>query len=132
MNALREAGADLDRMLVELYGSDSDSDEEIEALVADLPFEEIRNVTAYKTEEDRRNSLFWKSYIQPVMDDPNHALCDDASREGITFRRRFRVPYSVYQFIVHDILRVHRIPEQSVSSAGVLGVNVYLLVLGCL
>ena len=125
-------------MFEELYGGwDFDLvgvDEDLEFL-GEVPFARIRELSARYTVQDRESSVFWSKYIAPTLNvEPGAyvALRDDGSREGMIFRRRFRVPYSLFEFIVEDVKRVHNIPDLRISAAGVPGVDVRLLVLGSL
>ena len=120
----------LDRvMLDELFASDSEDSDDL----AGIEFPKVRNVTAQYSKEDRLNSVFWKKYIQPAEDEgEDSALYDPEAREGILFRRRFRVPYDMFQFLVEDIRREFNLPMEKVKACGTPGVDVRLLVLGSL
>jgi hypothetical protein len=83
------------------------------------------------TVEDRYNSVFYKTYILPSLAQDS-TIRDLADRVGAKFRRRFRVPYTVFEEICEDIQRVHNLSEHRYDAKGEESVKIALLVLGSL
>jgi hypothetical protein len=83
------------------------------------------------TVEDRYNSVFYKTYILPSLQD-NSPIHDMATMIGKKFRRRFRVPFSVFKEICSGIRGYHVIPEHGYDAKGSETVKLPLLVLGAL
>ena len=116
----------------ELFGDDKEnSDDELEDPLDGLCFPTIGNVSSYHTHADRINSVFWQKYIAPA-DCPGSVLRDPDTREASVFRRRFRVPYDLFEFLVADIKRVNKLKDVSVSSAGTPRVDLRIFILGLL
>ena len=121
----------------ELYGElfsddlEEDSDGELDRLITEERLPSVRTVRAYYSQADREDSVFWKKYIAPAVGD-DCPLRDQESCEGVIFRRRFRVPYTVFDFLVEDIKRVHELPTVKLTASRTPGVDIRLLVLGSL
>jgi len=85
-----------------LYGDSSDddndyhnADSEDESIWLPAKIRKEQSVNMY-TAEDRHGSLFYSTYIAPATN-INGAIHDEMSPEGKKFRRRFRVPYALFQ-----------------------------------
>ena len=83
------------------------------------------------TVEDRYNSVFYKTYLLPALQD-NSPLHDMSTTLGKKFRRRFRVPFSVFKEICSGIWRYHSIHEHGYDAKGAETVKLDLMVLGAL
>ena len=59
----------------------------------------LRSICSQYQPADRERSAFWLKYVGPALHDPQARIRDDSSREGIVFRWRFRVPYSIFEYI---------------------------------
>ena len=81
--------------------------------------------------QDRKDSVFWKKYVLPGFDDGS-SIHDETSNLGKKFRRRFRVPYCIFQEIVSSVKQVNSLPDFKVQASGAEGVHICLLVLGSL
>ena len=113
------------------YGLDSSSDDQMwvpQNIRADRV--RTRGANSY-TPNDRLNSTFYRTYVQPIKDDPTTVtgLRDDTSRLGKRFRRRFAVPYSMFEAIVSEISLQHTTKP---NAAGSRPIEIELLVLGSL
>jgi len=89
-----------------LYGdSDSDNDSGQESGDEDTrPPRAKRSRKSFYSVQDRYDSFFFKAYLSAqAIDD---GIEDEDSRLGKKFRRRFRVPYSVFLEICRDIERI--------------------------
>ena len=53
------------------------------------------------TPEDRCSSMFYRNYIQPAGEDVSMevSIRNEYSKKGKRFRRRFRVPYCIFEEI---------------------------------
>ena len=58
------------------------------------------------TPEDRCNSLFYKNYIAPAKDDVpvEVSIRNPSSKLGKRFRKRFRVPYGMFEEICRSLV----------------------------
>ena len=83
------------------------------------------------TVEDRYNSVFYKNYILPSLQD-NPPIKDVSTTTGKTFRRRFRVPFSVFLEICESIKATHNLTDEKYDARGQEVVKLSLLVLGSL
>ena len=113
------------------FGLDSSSDDEMwvpENIHADRM--KRRRGNSYRP-QDRLNSVFYRTYVQPIKDDPTTVtgLRDDSSRQGKKFRRRFSVPYCMFEAIVSEISLSHATKP---NAAGAEPIQIELLVLGSL
>ena len=90
-----------------------------------------RSMKARFSVQDRYESLFYTMYLDPerVQRDELH---DEDSYHGKKFRRRFRVPYSMFLDIVQDIKRANGLTDARVDSCNEETVKTNLLVLGSL
>lgn len=129
---LAEDSSDIDMLDMLLNEEEFFSFDSIDELLAELPRPRHRSVSAYNTVEDRENSVFWRRYIKPALDAEDAEIRDPTSREGEIFRRRFRVPYETFEWLVEDIKRVHSLPDFRRGASGLMGVHIKLLVLGSL
>ena len=111
----------------DLHGSDSsDSDGDGNDAV---PPRKPRSRKAFFSVEDRYSSFFYKTYLSETA--IAEGIMNDDSWLGKKFRRRFRVPYSVFKEICLDIDLV--LGERAMHDrAGHETVPVSLLVLGSL
>ena len=114
-----------------LYGdSDSDNDSVRESGDEDTrPPRAKRSRKSFYSVQDRHDSFFFKAYLSAqAIDD---GIEDEDSRIGKKFRRRFRVPYSVFLEICSDIERVIG-ERRAFDRAGDETVPIGLLVLASL
>jgi len=110
-----------------LYGGRTD--EEREAFIpAKIRKERVKN--QYNL-DDRYSSVFYKTYILPSLQD-NAPINNVSTTIGRKFRRRFRVPFSVFLEICSSINATHNLPDEKFDARGQECVKLSLLVLGCL
>ena len=80
--------------------------------------------------EDRVHSLFYQQYIAPAINNPTCPLRDSSTRIGKKFRRRFTIPYDLFESIVSNM------KSEGIFSGKICtgndGICPSLLVLGCL
>jgi Plant transposon protein. len=81
--------------------------------------------------EDQYNSVFYKTYILPSLQD-NSPIHDVATTIGKMFQRLFRVPFCVFKEICSGIRGHHVIPKHGYGAKGSETVKLPLLVLGAL
>ena len=79
--------------------------------------------------EDRYNSFFYRTYLSPAAKEAG--IEKDDSWLGKKFRRRFRVPFSVFMEICKDFERLNG-KRPATDRAGIETVPLELLVLGAL
>ena len=110
----------------EMYGDSSSSSESEDDEPRQMA---VRSKKAHYAVEDRFTSIFYKTYLsQSALDD---RIEDDTSWLGKKFRRRFRVPYSVFREICQDINRVMG-ERRCTDRSGSPTVPVDVLILGSL
>ena len=58
------------------------------------------------TPEDRCSSMFYRNYIQPAREDVSveESIRNEYSKKGRRFRRRFRVPYCIFEEICASLV----------------------------
>jgi hypothetical protein len=83
------------------------------------------------TVEDRHNSLFRVKYL-PQSDTELSLLRNECSPPGKKFRRRFRIPYVIFEFIRDEIIELFYSDRKTTDSRGREVVDIALLVLGAL
>ena len=83
------------------------------------------------TVEDRENSLFRVKYL-PYSDIELSLLRNECSPQGNKFRRRFRIPYVIFEYIRDDIIELYYADRKTTDSRGREVVDIQLLVLGAL
>lgn len=83
------------------------------------------------TVADRYDSVFYKKYILPAQQH-NSPFKDQNCFMYKQFRKRFHVPYELFEEIVADVKRINRIPDDKKDATGQESVILPLLVLGSL
>ena len=83
------------------------------------------------TVEDRHNSLFRVKYL-PQNDTELSLLQNECSPPGKKFRRRFRIPYVIFEIIRDEIIELFYSDRKTTDSRGREVVDISLLVLGAL
>ena len=83
------------------------------------------------TIEDRYNSVFYKTYLLPSLAQDS-TIRDISDRLGAKFRKRFRVPFTVFEEICTDLRNVHKLLEHRYDAKGEESIRISLLVLGSL
>ena len=110
-----------------LHGFLDEEDEALLFLPAKLRKERTKN---HYTVEDRYNSVFYKTYILPSKEEDS-PIRDPTSALGLKFKRRFRVPFTVFEEICSDLEHVHCLPStQSFDAKGAEMISTSLLILG--
>ena len=108
--------------------SSSDSSDEDDDLPE--PTRAPRSLKARYSVQDRYNSLFFNTYLsQEALQD---GVRNDDSYRGKKFRRRFRVPYSIFLEICDDLKRTNKVADHGKDATGAETVCTDLLVLGSL
>ncbi len=90
-----------------------------------------RSIKAMFTEQDRYRSLFYTKYLDPERVEQDELL-NENSFHAKKFRRRFRVPYTMFLNIVKDIKRANGLSDTRTDCSSVESVKINLLVLGSL
>ena len=88
-----------------------------------------RSKRSVYTLQDRENSVFWAKYVLPGQD-PSSGIRDDTSHLGRKFRRRFRVPFDLFEEIVTDVKRICNLGDSKIDASHRSGIDIRLLVLG--
>jgi hypothetical protein len=81
--------------------------------------------------EDRYQSIFYKTYILPSLEEDS-PIRNISTTIGKKFRRRFRVPFSVFTEICSSIKAAHNLKEGKCDAKGEECIKLSLLVLGSL
>ena len=96
----------------------------------DVRLRKKRGCNVY-TVEDRDSSLFRVKYL-PTSDAELSLLRNECSPQGKKFRRRFRVPYVIFEYIRDEIDELYYSDRKKTDVRGRALVDVQLLVLGAL
>ena len=110
-------------------GNDMNLEEDEENDVV-RPRKKQRGSNVY-TVEDRHNSLFRVKYL-PRSDTELALLRNECSPSGKKFRRRFRIPYVIFENIRDEIIKLFYSDRKTTDSRGREVVDIALLVLGAL
>jgi hypothetical protein len=110
-------------------GNDMNLEEDEENDVV-RPRKKQRGSNVY-TVEDRHNSLFRVKYL-PRSDTELALLRNECSPSGKKFRRRFRIPYVIFENIRDEIIELFYSDRKTTDSRGREVVDIALLVLGAL
>ena len=103
----------------------------VAALECQVPKKRKRRAMAADfTHEDRLKSAFYVTYIQPATEETS-PLRDERSKIGKKFRRRFRIPYEMFESICEDIREAGEYKDGT-DAAGKPKVPMELLVLASL
>jgi len=94
-----------------MYGMNSSSKEEDSSDEDDLILASQTRKPRGKnefTESDRLVSTFYIKYLLPasIAGDRDSGIWDTSCREGSVFRRRFRIPFIIFDAIVHEISQI--------------------------
>lgn len=108
----------------------SSDDDEVERDIW-LPQNErkARSKSKHYSVADRYDSVFYKKYLLPAAQE-NSPFQHQESVIYKKFRKRFRVPYELFQEIVTDIRRVNDIKDERHDATGQESVDLSLMVLG--